>query len=214
MTQANDTGIRLLYSAERSALTDLSEINLALAPFGSRIWSLDLSERPQDVRQLLKQETLNVSESTQVQECFLLSRERLLSVIEEAGRVPQVAGGGEMSTLNRTHNITYPQLYIVVPGIDYSRFDRFHVNVTSDGIGVDEVMQVVSGGGVRLLQHLPGQGLVTLEIDCFDDDSGWIITYDGAYPHIGSISGAQEGTKVLMQVIGPCQWDMKYEEKD
>ena len=86
MTQANDTGIRLLYSAERPALTDLSEINLALAP------------------------------------------------------------------------------------------------------------------------------LVTLEIDCFDDRSGWIITYDGAYQHIGSISGAQEGTKVLMQVVGPSQWDMKYEE--
>ena len=133
-------------------------------------------------------------------------------MIEETGRTLQVPGDGEMSTLDRTHNITYPQLYIVVPGIDYSRFDQFHVNVSSDGTGVDEVMQVLPGGGVKLLQHLPGQGLITLEIDCFEHGSGWIITYDGAYPHIGSISGAQEGTKVLMQVIGPSQWEMKYEE--
>jgi hypothetical protein len=68
-------------------------------------------------------------------------------------------------------------------------------------------MQVLSGGGVRLLQHLPDQGLITLEIDCLEEKSGWIVTYDGAYPHIGSISGARDGTKVLMQAIGPARWE-------
>jgi len=117
-----------------------------------------------------------------------------------------------MSTLDLTHNVSYPELYIVVPGVDYGRFDTFHVNESPEGVGVDEVMQVLSGGGVRLLQRLPDKGMITLEIACPDEQSGWTVTYDGAYPHIGSISGARDGTKVLMQIIGPPQWEMKYQE--
>ena len=113
-----------------------------------------------------------------------------------------------MSTLDLTHNVPYPELYIVVPGLDYSRFDRFHVNVSPEGIGVDEVMQVLSGGSVRLLQHFPDQGLITLEIDCLEERSGWIVTYDGAYPHIGSINGARDGTKDLRRIIGPARWEV------
>jgi hypothetical protein len=73
-------------------------------------------------------------------------------------------------------------------------------------------LQVLSGGGVRLIQHLPEQGVVTLRIDCIEDETGWVLTYDGAYPHMSSISEGQAGTKVLMQIIGPAQWEMKYEE--
>jgi hypothetical protein len=29
---------------------------------------------------------------------------------------------------------------------------------------------------------------------------------------MSSISEGQAGTKVLMQIIGPAQWEMKYEE--
>lgn len=212
MNQANETGARLVYLTEHESVTNITEINRALAPFGSRIWSLDYTNLSNDVRKLLNQVTLDTPELTRVRDYFLQSREQLLQIIEKAGRTPQIQGGGEMGTLDLTHNVTYPELYIVVPGVDYSRFDRFHVNVSSDGTGVDEVMQVLSGGGVRLLQHLPDRGLVTLEIDCPNDESGWVLTYSGAYPHIGSISGAQEGTKVLMQVIGPSQWEMKYEQ--
>ena len=161
---------------------------------------------------MLNQPTLNGTESTQVRDYFLLPRERLLEIIADAGRTPQVPGGGELSTVDSTHDVTYPQLYIVSTDVDYSRFDRFHVNTSRDGTGVDEVMQVLSGGGVKLMQHLPDEGLVTLKIDCAEEDSGWIVTYDGAYPHIGSISGGQPGTKVLMQVIGPAKWEMKYED--
>jgi len=206
------TDVRLEFSSGRPAVTDLSEINHVLTPFGSRIWPLDLRGPPIAVRQLLKQVVLTSSESARVLEYFLLSRERLLEIIEEAGRTPQVPGGGKMSTIDLTHDITYPQLYVVEPGVDYSRFDRFHVNKSSTGTGVDEVMQVLSGGGVKLLQHLPEEGLVTLKVNCFEESSGWTVTYGGAYPHIGSISGGQPGTKVLMQVIGPAQWEMKYEE--
>jgi hypothetical protein len=48
-----------------------------------------------------------------------------------------------MSTLDSTHGILYPQLYTAEPGVDQSRFDRFHVNVTGDGTGVDELAQLL-----------------------------------------------------------------------
>lgn len=214
MTEANETGVRLIHSDERPAITDPAEINRALSSYGSRIGPLDLRHSPDDIGNLLDQVTLDASESARVRDHYLLSRERLLEVIDEAGRSPQVSGGGAMSTLDRTHNVAYPELYIVVPGADYSRFDTFHVNESPEGIGVDEVMQVLSGGGVRLLQRLPREGMITLEIHCRDEHSGWIVTYDGAYPHVGSISGARDGTKVLMQIIGTAQWEMKYVKYD
>lgn len=212
MSQKFKTGVRLEYSDKRPSTTDLSEINHALSSFGSRIWPLNLRRPPTAVRKLLDQGSLTTPESARVQEYFLLSRDRVLEIIAEAGRKPQIPGGGEMSTLDQTHNTSYPQLYTVAPGVDYSRFDRFHIKTSTDGTGVDEVLQVLSGGGVKLVQHLPAQGSVTLRIDCIEDETGWVMTYDGAHPHIASISEGQAGTKVLMQAIGPAQWDMKYED--
>jgi hypothetical protein len=210
MNRAYKTGVRLEFSSGRPAITDVADINRVLATHGSRIWPLDLRGAPEHVRQLLHRPTLNDAESTQVRKYFLLSRESLLDIIKEAGRTPQVPGGGNMSTLDSTHDILYPQLYIAEPGVDYSRFDRFHVNISEDGTGVDEVGQVLSGGGMRVLQRLPDVGLVTLYIDCIEGETGWIVTYDGANPHIGSFSRARMGTKALVQVIGPAQWEMKY----
>jgi hypothetical protein len=208
----SEISIRLQFSSGRPPVTNLADVNDALAPFGSRLRPLDLGSTPADVQELLKQAALSDIEVERAKAHFLLSRERLLNIIVEAGRKPQVPGGGEMTTLDSTHNITYPRLDIVGAGVDYSRFDRFHVNTADDGTGVDEIMQILSGGGVRLLQHLPDKGLVTLHIACPAGDAGWILTYDGAYPHIGSISGARPGTKVLMQAIGPSRWATRYEE--
>jgi hypothetical protein len=205
-----ETGVRLEFSNGRPTMTSVADINRVLATYGSRIWPLDLRGVPEPVRQLLHQPTLNAAESTQVREHFLLSRKCLLDVIREAGRTPQVPGGGNMSTLDSTHGILYPQLYIAEPGVDYSRFDRFHVNVSGDSTGVDEVGQLLTGGSLRVLQQLPDQGVVTLNIDCIGGETGWIVTYDGTIPHMGSISRGQPGMKILVQVIGPAQWEMKY----
>jgi hypothetical protein len=210
MNHSNEEGVRLEFFSRRPSVTTIADVNKLLAPFGSRIGLLDLRSAPIAVRQLLNEPTLNDAEAAQVKEHFLLSRKRILDLIAEAGRAPQVPGGGEMSTRDVAHDVTYPQLYVVGAGVDYSRLDRFHVNITSDSTGVDEVMQILSGGGVRLLQHLPDEGLVALHLDCVRDSFGWIVTYDGGYPHIGSISGGQP--KVLVQVIGPARCAAKYED--
>jgi hypothetical protein len=209
--QQHGRGLRLKLPDGGEPLTSLPEINAALGSLGAAVWPLDLTDAPADIKKLLALPSLTEAEKDRVLAHFLLPRERLLEIIAAAGREPQVPGGGELTTYVLPHDYSYPQLYLVEAGVDYSRFDRFHVNLADDGTGVDEVMIILSGGGISLLQHPSGGGLLALDLDCPEIETGWIVTYDGAYPHIGSISQARAGTKLVMQVIGPPRWTMTYE---
>jgi hypothetical protein len=72
------------------------------------------------------------------------------------------------------------------------------------------VVQILSGGGIKVLQHLPDGGLFTVSLECTPDGRGWTVTYDGGRPHIGSFTDASAGTKVLVQAIGPPRWEVRY----
>ena len=209
-TQAE--GIRLDFASGRVSVTMLAEINATLHPIGFGAWPLDVSAAPAAIRDVIAHPTLTDTELVSVRDHFLLSRARMLEIIEGAGRVPQVEDGGTMSTFDATNGVPYPQLYMVEAGADYTRFDHFHVNATADGAGLDEVMQILCGGGIRVLQHLPGEGVFTVTLDCASAGQGWIVTYDGGRPHIGSFTGAQPGTKIVVQAIGPPRWEVKYVE--
>ena len=205
------SGLRLERGSE-PALVGIEAVNAALARFGAGVWPLDLGGIAPGIRRLLDLPTLDAAQSQRIEAAFLLSREALLAKLAEAGRSPHVPGGGALATEVANHGYAYPQLFVVEEGADYSRFDRFHVNVAEDGTAVDEVMQILSGGGVRILQRLPGEEPVTLTLDCPSADRGWTVTYDGAVSHIGSMSSAAPGTKALMQVFGPARWTMRYDE--
>ena len=193
------------------ALAEIEAVNAALAPYGAGVWPLELGRAPPDIRALLARPTLTEDEAGRIKAAFLLSRETLLDTLARAGRAPHVAGGGALESAVANHGYAYPQLFVVEEGADYSRFDRFHVNVADDGTAVDEVMQILAGGGVRILQRLPGEEPSILSLDCPASDRGWTVTYDGAVSHIGSMSAARPGTKALMQVFGPARWTMRYD---
>ena len=203
-------GLRL-ERADGFASVEIGAVNAALARFGAMVWPLDLGGVASDIRGLLARPTLDAAEVERIKAALLLSRETLLGKLAEAGRSPHVPGGGAVETAVANHGYSYPQLFVVEAGADYTRFDRFHVNVAEDGTGVDEVMQILSGGGVRILQRLPDGEAVTLTLDCPSAEQGWTVTYDGAVPHIGSMSSAAPGTKALMQVFGPARWTMRYD---
>ena len=208
-----EKGIRLEFSDGRPFLTDIVEINAVLAEIGSGVWPLDLSGSPDNIQRLLSQPTLIETEAKQVRTHFLLPRERLLKIIAAAGRQPNVPGGGELTTAVSNYGYSYPQLWILQGDEDFSRFDRFHINVSEDGIGTDEVAQLLWGGGLVIHHRLRTGFILTINLDCPSESSGWLITYNGAKPHIGSFSQAMPGTKCLVQVIGPAHWVMRYEEK-
>jgi hypothetical protein len=207
-----DQGIWLEFSDGRSRATSLAEVNRALSEIGSRVSVLDLSAVPGAIMRLLAQATLTEPEAERVKAYFLLARERLLEVIAAAGRPPNVPGGGELTTFDATHDYAYPQLWVTQGDADYSRFDRFHANRADDGVGVDEVAQFLAGSGLVVQHRLPGGAVLTLRLDCPTTDKGWLVTYDGGKPHIGSFREAAPGTKVLVQVIGPPVWRMLYED--
>jgi len=176
---------------------------------GSAIWPLETANAPEDIRALLEAPRLDQDESQRVMDHFLLPREQLLELVVAAGRTPGTKGGGFLSTTDKTHGVVYPQLYQVLERIDYSRFDRFHANRSLTQTGVDEIMHLLHGRGVVLHQKIPDQGVFKLEIDC-PAGQGWTLTYDGDLPHIGSISDASLGAKILMQIFGPAEWEMLY----
>jgi hypothetical protein len=101
-------------------------------------------------------------------------------------------------------------LHQVQNGVDYSRFDRFHVNAGPDGSGVDEVFQMLSGSGFVIHQRFEGGNVLTLSLACPDEGWGWLGTYSGGRPHIGSISSATVGSKLLVQDFGAPEWTLTY----
>src|SRR5215468_715354 len=110
-TQAE--GIRLDFASGRAPVTTLAEINATLHPIGFGAWPLDVGAAPAAIRDVIAPPTLTDTELVSVRDHFLLSRERMLEIIEGAGRAPQVEDGGAMSTFDATNGVTYPQLYMV-----------------------------------------------------------------------------------------------------
>jgi hypothetical protein len=208
--QSVTTGIRLEFEGGRTALTSLPDIQAALQRTGIGVWPLPLDSAPADVQRLLGRTTLTDDETVRLRAYFLMSRERLLEVIAASGRSPNVLSGGELETTVTNEGYSYPQLWVVQSGTDYTRFDRFHVNVAEDGTGVDEVLQVVSGHGVIVRVRTSDGNSQSLHLACPNDRTGWLVSYDGGQPHIGSLSSAEPGTKVVVQAIGPKAWKLSY----
>ncbi|GJL66697.1 MAG: hypothetical protein NPIRA05_16680 [Nitrospirales bacterium] len=91
-------GIQLNVSDGRPLLIDLVSIQSILADLGMGIWPLDLTSVSDEIQALIRQQSLSDEERARLLAHFLLSRERLLEVIAQAGRTPHVSGGGELST--------------------------------------------------------------------------------------------------------------------
>ena len=200
----------MTYSDGRAVPTTLEGINQDLSRIGAGVWPLDLKSQPADIRALLAKCHLDEAESKRVKDHFLFPMDRLLEIIANAGRSPQIPGGGALSTFVTNHGYGYPQLYQVEDGIDYSRFDRFHVNIAPKGEGVDEVFQMLSGSGFVIHQRLDDGETLTLKLSCPNTGQGWLGTYSGVRPHIGSVSSAAVGSKFLVQVIGAPKWNLQY----
>jgi hypothetical protein len=207
-----DNGIRLAREAEQADLQSLEEINAELAQIGARIWAQDWSGLSDDLKSFLADPDPSPERIAEVRPQFLLPRERLLEIIAQAGREPHVPGGGELTTLDETHGVWYPQLYVAQAGGDFSRFDRMHVNIGIDGTPVDDVVQLLSGSGLVLHLRVPSGRTLKVSLACPTPDAGWLLTVDCARPFIGSFSAAPPGTKAVSQVIGPARWKMAYLE--
>ena len=202
-------GTRLEFSDGRSPICDVESINSVLATIGSRIWTRDLTSAPTEIRKLLRKPTLSPSEAEQVKTHFLYPRRRLVEIINSAGREPNVPEGGELNTFFTTLGCWYPQLHIIAEGVDYTRFEQFHVSTADDGTAVDEIIQLLSGSDFVYHLRAPGGLTLMVHLACIGDETGMLLTFNGKTPHLGKVSMAHPGTKVLNQAIGPAQWAIR-----
>lgn len=213
-TPTASTGIQLEIEGAGVSLSTLPEIQAELKRIGVGVWPLRLDDVPDDIGRLLGQTSLTDVETARLRDHFLLSRERLLEIIVASGRTPNVPGGGALETTVLNQGYSYPQLWVVRGGEDYTRFDRFHVNVSDDGTGVDEVLQMVSGEGVVVRVRQPDGTVHNLRLDCPNDSVCWMFSYDAGQSHIGSLSSATPGTKLVVQAFGPTEWALRYVDEE
>ena len=203
-------GIELEIEGTGVSWNALPDIQAELNQIGVGVWPLRLDDVPDDIRRLLGQANLTDAETARLRDFFLLSRARLLEIVVASGRRPNVEGGGALETSVLNQGDSYPWLLVVQGGVDYTRFDRFHVNISEDGIGVDQVLQMISGqGGVVRVRQTDGT-IYNLRLDCPSDSACWMFSYDGGQSHIGSLSSASPGTKLVVQAFGPAQWAIQY----
>lgn len=206
------TGLRLEIEGAGTSWTAVDEVQTELRQIGIGVWPLQLSEAPEDVRRLLTQDDLTDEETARLRDHFLLSREQLLELVADSGRTPNVPGGGALETNVANQAYGYPQLWVVQGDVDYTRFDVLHVNTSDDGVGVDEVLQMVSGEGVIVRTRLSNGTIYNLRLDCLSDDACWVFSYDAGRDHVGSLSSATPGTKLVVQAFGPREWSLRYTE--
>lgn len=72
------------------------------------------------------------------------------------------------------------------------------------------MLQILPGNGFLAIIQPDDKHTLTLKLNCEPDVSGWLLTYDGDKPHIGSVSHADLGSKILAQVIGAARREMLY----
>ncbi len=211
MIRTSPSGLVLETGALTAPLYDLADINRAVAHLGLKVWPLDLSGRSERIRALLAKERPTPEEMQEIKAAFLLERAALLEIVREARGSEAVPGGGALSTRVENHGYDYPQVYLAEAGADYSRFDRYHRNTADDGTPVDEVGQLLAGGGFRVFQRGDAGEEALLSLSCPAPDRGWLFSYSGGRPHIGSMTEASSGSKLVVQVFGPPLWTMRYE---
>ncbi len=208
---SKESGIRLERDGTEVAGT-FQDVNAALAGHGIAAWPVDLSGVAPEIRRLLDKKALTEAENRQLKAHFLLSRERLLEVIAEAGRVPNTPGGGALDSYCIETETPYPQLHVIAAGRDYGAFFPFHANLGEDGTGADEVGHVLSGSNMQYRFRLADGAVVVLSLSCATPDQAWRYTFNGTTPHGGILKDTAVGTKVLVQAMGPERFHLRYVE--
>ncbi len=205
-------GATLAYSNTNQVFSRFEEIQKHLHTYHLGLEPLCLKHLPVTLKSLLASDTLSVVEMDRLKKELCLSREMLVKQIKAAHREPNVEGGGALITKSLPSGMEYPVFFVIEKDVDYSQYDKFHINKSQQNVAVDEVLQMLCGKGYVLHARLPNHEVLTLTLDCLEEDTGWILTFSGHLEHIGSVSHALPGSKFLVQSIGPEQWKMHYAE--
>ena len=178
--------------------------------------TLPLPEKTLPLLKTSQTRSLNSDETTELISIFSMDREDLLEQIDKTGRIPAVPQGGFLTT-SEDGIPPYPKMYdmkaMTPETIVYlqEKFGKLHVNSADNGMGIDEVMTIVSGGQWTWFFVLPDSTVGKLTLGSVPiDGQVWRISYPGLIPH-GGFLDAEYGL-VVAYAHGPENFVMRYEE--
>ncbi len=215
--QASTEGqLTLSFSDGRADVNGIESVNKHLLQVGVRVSKVPLPKQAAPILKASAQRAITTQESEQLISMFSLNRAQLLEQIELAGRQPEAHRGGYLST-SEVGVAPYPKVYDMrglstdVKHFLQRKFGKLHVNSADSGVGIDEVMTIVSGGSWTWFFVLPNDvvGKLTLGHVSLDGEA-WRISYPGLVPHGGYLD-AEYGL-VVAYAHGPQHFVMRYQE--
>jgi hypothetical protein len=208
--------IELSYSNGTGSTYGLENINKVLREIGVRVSSIPIPDEAASLLNISPHRALSQAEADKLISIFYLDRDSLLDEINNAGRLSAVKYGGDLST-SEVGVAPYPKVYdmkaLDVETTTYlqSKFGKLHVNSADNGIGIDEVMTIVSGGPYTWFFVLPNGVVGKLRFGKINEGQhAWRISYPGKVPH-GGFFNAPFGLVVAF-AHGPEHFVMRYED--
>ncbi|MFI1213017.1 hypothetical protein ACH4UV_36175 [Streptomyces sp. NPDC020802] len=213
MTKADLT---LSYIDGRPSTTGIESVNEVLRTVGVHASRTPVPAEARPILEASRFRALSEDEQAELISMFALHRSDLLAHIQLAGRTPEAHDGGHLNTSE--HAVApYPKVYDMqsmdadAKHFVQARFGRLHVNTTDEGVGIDEVMTVVSGGPMTWFYRLPDGVVVKLTVPAVETgEAAWRISYPGKRPH-GAFLDAEHGL-IVAYAHGPEKFVMRYED--
>jgi hypothetical protein len=215
-THEGDGQLKLSYTDGRQATVGVDEVNQVLRSIGVRITRVSVPDDAAPIVVASTSRALTREESMRLLSLFQLDREQLLEEIRLAGRQPGAHRGGFLST-SEIGVAPYPKVYDLkaLPPADLQfaqeKFGKLHVNSSEDGVGIDEVMTVVSGGPWTWFFRLPDGVVAKLSLGAVRIGGlAWRLSYPGLVPH-GAFLDADHGL-IVAHAHGPRNFVLRYED--
>lgn len=208
--------LKLSYSDGKPATLGIKNVNAVLKSIGVRVNEIPLPEAALPIIKVSQSRAINPVETKELLSIFSLHRGELLDQIAQAGRRPAAPRGGYLST-SEVGVAPYPKIYDMkaltpeVMAYLQQKFGKLHVNSAENGVGIDEVMSLLSGGPWTWFFLLPNDVIGKLTLGYVSlDSAGWRISYPGLVPHGGYLD--PEYGLVVAHAHGPNNFVMRYEE--
>jgi hypothetical protein len=208
--------ITLYFSDGSAPITGLEPVNAKLREIGVRVSQMPIPDAATPILRASQTRALTGPESAELLHHFRLGRRELLEEIAHAGRTPEMHRGGFLQTSEQGVP-PYPKVYDMrsmdeaTTKFVQRKFGRLHVNSSEAGVGIDEVMTIVSGGPYTWFFVFSDNTVGKLRFGVVGNNSpAWRISYPGLVPH-GGYFDAPHGL-VVAYAHGPESFVMRYED--
>jgi len=209
--------IALYYSDKSATAYGIEKVNKKLMEVGVRVSLVDIPEKARPILRISKHRALTIEESEKLIRFFHLGRRELVDQILEAGRAPEMHRGGYLQTSEKGVS-PYPKVYDMM-SLDNKttvflqhKFGKLHVNSSEAGVGIDEVMTIVSGGPYTWFFVFEDNVVGKLHFGKVSENAkAWRISYPGLVPH-GGYFDSPDGL-VVAYAHGPEHFVMRYKDE-